>query len=130
MAKYISNFAQHMICRDSVLVQRTRDGQIITEPEAPEPIRFMDGQYETNNEEFIKFLDGHRHNGSHFHRVPEEVIKADPDAEYTEVQEVESVNGAVDYLVDTFNADPEKLKSKKAILAVARDNGVLFPNLT
>jgi len=129
MAKYFSSYANHMVCRDAVLVQKVIDGKVVTEPEAPEPIRFLDGQFETNDETLIKFLDDHRHNGVSFHRAPEEVVKADPDAEYVQIEDIETINAAVEYLVETFGVSPDKLKSKKAVLAAAKDNGIEFPNL-
>jgi hypothetical protein len=129
MAKYFSSFAHHMICRDAVLVQKVIDGKVVTEPEAPEAIRFIDGQYETTDPSLIEFLDNHRHNGTTFHRAPDEVVKAEPDVDCIQVEDIETINAAVEYLVETFGVSPDKLKSKKAVLAIAKDNGIEFPNL-
>lgn len=129
MAKYISKFALHMICRDAVLVNKIVDGNVVTVPEAPQPIQFLDGMYETHDDEVISFLENHRHYGIHFQRLPDEVVKADPDLEVVEVDTVETVNGAVDYLVEVFGANRDKLTSKKAIVAYAKDKGIKFPNL-
>ena len=129
MAKYSSNYALHTISRDAVLAQKVVDGQVVTEPVAPEPVRFLDGLLETDDPEIIHFLDNHRHNGVYFHRIPDDVIKADPDTEYTPIEGIETVNSAVEYLVETFGVSPDKLRSKKAVQAVAKENGIVFPHL-